>query len=379
MTFQEIKALTWDHPRGFNALDAASKSAEVTASGLKIHWDKQPLEGFESHPIADLCSRYDLVVLDHPHVGEALVHDCLVPLEEVFSQDVISNMAAGSIGPSLSSYHMAGRHWALPLDAATQVMAIRSDLLDYSVPLTWDEVRRVSEATGKVALSLAGPHAFVSYLAIATALGEPPSELDPAVLVSQKVGEAAFEIMADLQSRSPIAVRPFNPIGILGHMAANDDVLLCPLIYGYVNYADPSASKPITFQNAPRAAIGGRPGSTLGGTGIGISRRCDITPALKQHLLWLMADDAQTRFIPFHDGQPSLRSAWHDDSVNERWSNFYSNTAETLESAYVRPRHNGYIPFQSEGSAILRHAFDEGTSAGKAVADIQAAYLASRI
>ena len=51
---------------------------------LAIAWDKQPLEGFESHPIADLCSRYDLVVLDHPHVGEAVEAGCLQPLEDVF-------------------------------------------------------------------------------------------------------------------------------------------------------------------------------------------------------------------------------------------------------------------------------------------------------
>lgn len=74
---QVIKALTWDHPRGYNALVAAAKLPEVISSGLAISWDKQPLEGFESHPIADLCARYDLVVLDHPHVGEAVGGDCL--------------------------------------------------------------------------------------------------------------------------------------------------------------------------------------------------------------------------------------------------------------------------------------------------------------
>mgnify|MGYP004180305107 CR=1 FL=1 len=57
------KGLTWDHPRGFNALDAASRDTNVPGSGT-IAWDVQPLEGFESAPIADLCARYDLVVLD---------------------------------------------------------------------------------------------------------------------------------------------------------------------------------------------------------------------------------------------------------------------------------------------------------------------------
>ena len=73
-----FRGLTWDHPRGFNALDRAGRQ-----SGL-IEWDKQPLEGFESAPIADLCARYDLVVMDHPHMGEALSNACLKPLEALF-------------------------------------------------------------------------------------------------------------------------------------------------------------------------------------------------------------------------------------------------------------------------------------------------------
>src|SRR5690606_321641 len=106
-------------------------------AGLDIQWDKQPLEGFESHPIADLCARYDLVVLDHPHVGEAVVGNCLHSLESVFGGDVVDKLAAQSIGPSLSSYRYAGSHWALPLDAATQVMALRGDLVASVPPQTW--------------------------------------------------------------------------------------------------------------------------------------------------------------------------------------------------------------------------------------------------
>ncbi len=72
------------------------------------------------------------------------------------------------------------------------------------------------------------------------------------------------------------------------HMAARDDVALCPLIYGYVNYAAPSAGRALGFHNAPVTNAGARPGSTLGGTGIAVSRRCDVTPELIEHLTWLM-------------------------------------------------------------------------------------------
>lgn len=376
---QTYKALTWDHPRGYNALAAAARLPEVLAGGLHVEWDSQPLEGFESHPIADLCNRYDLVVLDHPHVGEAVAGHCLLPLEEVFGTDVIADLAAASIGPSLSSYRYAGVHWALPLDAATQVMALRADLVDGDVPETWDEVQAFSERTGKVALSLTGPHAILSFLSIAAAFGEPPAEKDPDTLISEETGRATYELMAELAARSPRAVADRNPIGILGHMAASDDVVLCPLIYGYVNYAAPEAGQPIAFQNAPRRTAGGRPGSTLGGTGIGVSRRCTVTPELKAHLLWLLGPEAQTGFIPAHDGQPSRREAWHDEAVNRRWNDFYRNTAETLEAAYVRPRHEGYITFQGKASAMLRDAFAARRPVGDVLAGLQALYAAHRV
>lgn len=375
---QRLKALTWDHPRGCNALAAAAARPELAEWGLAIDWEKQPLEGFESHPIADLCARYDLVVLDHPHVGEALAGNCLRSLEDVFGDATVQALEAESIGPSLRSYRFGGAHWALPLDAATQVMAVRADLLEAPVPELWDEVVALSRTTGKVALSLAGPHAALSFLSIAAAFGDPPAETDPEVLVSRHVGRPVYELMRDLANRSPRSVRDRNPIGILDHMASNDDVVLCPLVYGYVNYAAPQTGHQVVFHDAPRRVPGGRAGSTLGGTGIGVSRRCEITPALKRHLLWLMSREAQVDFIPAHDGQPSRREAWHDSRVNARWGGFYENTADTLEQAYVRPRHDGYIAFQGKASALLRQAFEDKAPADGVLEILQALYASHR-
>jgi multiple sugar transport system substrate-binding protein len=364
-------ALTWDHPRGYNALAAAADKAR--AEGLvDIIWDKQPLEGFESHPIADLCARYDLVVLDHPHVGEAVAENCLRPLEEVFGADALTGIGKETIGPCLESYHYQGATWALPLDAATQVMALRPDLVE-DVPRTWKQVVDLSWSGGTVALSLAGPHAILTFLSIAAAYGEEAGRKGHQ-LVTEETGLIVYDLMNLLASRSPASVRDLNPIGILGHMAAHDDVALCPLIYGYVNYAAPTSDQAIRFRDAPVTGISGRPGSTLGGTGIAISRRCEVTPELIEHLRWLMSEEAQTRFIPGHDGQPSRRSAWSDQAVNGRWGQFYRNTAATLESAYVRPRFNGYIRFQTEASALLRDSFSNKTNAKTAIAALNALF-----
>jgi multiple sugar transport system substrate-binding protein len=370
------KGLTWDHPRGFNALDAASREAGVPGNG-SVGWDVQPLEGFESAPIAELCSRYDLVVLDHPHVGEAVEAGCLHSIEDIFGAELIASLEADSIGPSLSSYRFAGKHWALPLDAATQVMALRPDLV-LDVPETWDDVLALVDDGVPVAASIAGPHAILSFFSICAALGELPAVADADILVSTDTGQKAYAILSKIARSMPEQAKPLNPIGLLGLMARQDGIALCPLVYGYVNYSRAvQGQKPISFHDAPRSP-GGNPVGTLGGTGIAFSKRVVPDEDLKRHVLWLMGKDAQCGFIPGHDGQPSRREAWLNAGVNATWGNFYKNTAQTLEHSYVRPRHSGYIAFQTAASALLRESFASGKPAGDVVRDLQQLYAFSR-
>src|SRR5205823_3941402 len=153
---------------------------------------------------------------------------------------------------------------------------------------------------------------------------------------------------------------------------------LVPLVYGYVNYARSSSRRHIvSFGDAPVAKPGGRPGSVLGGTGIAITRRAMPDEALLDHLRWLMSIDAQSRFIPEHEGQPSARGAWLSDTVNAAAGNFYRATSRTVEQAWVRPRHNGYIVFQSEGSAIIRDAILDRQSHNITIENVRAAWRRS--
>lgn len=304
---------------------------------------------------------------------------CLRALDEVFSPKELAAIRAACIGPTYSSYTYRRAQWALPLDAATQVAVSRPELPSASVPATWQEVVSLSEKTGKVALSLAGPHALLSFFSICSAFGFLPGEDDPSVFVSDEVGTAAIGLMQRLSERSPLSVRGKNPIGILGHMQDQDDILYCPLIYGYVNYASPANATPLVFHNAPAQRHGGRPGATLGGTGIAISRRCPVTPELKAHLLWLMSRDAQVGFIPRYDGQPSFRAAWQDGAVNREWGGFYRNTEASLEQSYVRPRYAGYIPFQSKASECLREQLAAGNEPATVLDRLRALYEASRL
>ncbi|WP_320774330.1 extracellular solute-binding protein [Streptomyces sp. CRN 30] len=353
--------LTWDHPRGHDALAASA--------GDLIHWDVQPLEGFESHPVDELCARYDLIVLDHPHLGEAVRAGCLTPLDDLFTPAELVRWRTDSIGPTMCSYELAGRQWALPLDAATQVAATRTDLTGGETPATWDEVHRLARRV-PVALSLAGPHAFLTFASLAVAAGEEPGT-DPDRLISDATGLAVLDRMADLDALAPPRTRSLNPIGLLELMTGTDRLAHCPLVYGYVTYAGL-----LTFTDAPALAPGGRPGSTLGGTGLAISTRRTPSAALLDHVRWLMSPAAQREFLPRHHGQPSARAAWTDPETVA--ADFYRRTRTTCERAWVRPRHAGYIPFQSAASAVVREALAGDTGHRPALDRMRALYRASR-
>jgi multiple sugar transport system substrate-binding protein len=369
-----FRGLTWDHPRGYNALAAAAEIAR-RAGEVDIEWDKQPLEGFESHPIAELAARYDLLVLDHPHIGEAVAEDCLRPLEDFFEADEIAGWRAQTVGRAMASYCWAGRHWALPLDVATQVMAYRDDLLHAEKPADWEQVVRLSEVW-PVALSVAGPHAVLNLFSICVSLASEPGSED---LVRDDIAAEALGLLRRIAHRAPAESARLNPIGLLEALGRGDGIGLVPLVYGYVTYAAPAGGRhAVSFHDAPTG--GGRSvhGSVLGGTGIAITRRAEPDDALLDHLRFLMSPAAQSRFIPDHDGQPSARTAWNSAAVNGKAGGFYAATLKTTEQAFVRPRYDGYIAFQTEASAIVRRALFDGLSDAETTVALRRAWRASR-
>ena len=365
---------TWDHPRGFAALAATAEHAAAEGRPV-VAWSKQPLEGFESDPIADLAARFNLLVLDHPHLGEAVVADCLVPLEDLFGVDEIAAWSARTVGPAMASYDWEGRHYALPLDVATQVMAYRPNLI--GDPLTTiDDVVRLSEKA-PVAVSVSGPHAICSFFSVCVSIGE---ETGGAALVSDATATDALPILTRLAKTAPAGTEVLNPIRLLEAVATGESIALLPLVYGCVNYACPTPGRHrVAFADATVARAVGRHGSVLGGTGVAVTKRAKPDAAMLDHLRWLMSEKAQAGFIPDHEGQPSARAAWRSERVNRDAGDFYRDTIATVEEAWVRPRHNGTIAFQTAGSAILRKAILDGAPLAATIAKLRDAWERSSI
>lgn len=372
------RGITWDHPRGRNALLAAAEDERRRGTGLDLTWFAHSLEHFESHPIDDLAQDYDLIVLDHPHLGDALQHHVLMPMEEIVGAERIRRWSGQSVGPSFDSYSVGGVQWALPLDAATQVSVYKPALVT-APPVLWDDVEILS-TTVPVALSLAGPHAYLTFSSICAAYDAPvggPHDGGAGVaadaFVAEEIGIRALSRMRAIGSRAPSDAAGQNPISLLQRMTDTDDIAYCPLVYGYVNYSSPT----LRFGDAPSAVPGGRHGSTIGGTGLAVSTRTEVTSSLVDHIDWLMSPDAQRRFIPRHDGQPSSRRAWTDGEVNRASAGFYRSTLATIEDSSVRPRFPGYIGFQSAASAIVRDVVAGKETAESGFTRLRRAYAAA--
>lgn len=348
-----LRGLTWDHPRGYTVLDA------LAAEDGGVRWDRQPLEGFESRPLRTLAGDYDLVVLDHPGLGEAVRDGALRPLDTLLPAAELRACADNSAGRSHASYHLDGHQWALPIDAAAQVAVARPDLLDER-PVTWDDARRVARAH-PTAVCLGGPHALLMFAAICVALGAPPADSpDAGRFADAGAGAEAIAIMADLAAHADPALTGRNPIGVLDAMTAADGPAYCPLVYGYVTYqrARPAGGNALAAFDAP-AGPGGI-GSVLGGTGVAVTRSCRDDAAARAQLRRLVSADVQVGRYAELGGQSADRRAWEDPAADARAAGFYSATRRTIDAAWVRPRYPGYVEFQADASALLRAGIGAG-------------------
>nr|WP_272212529.1 hypothetical protein [Marinicella sp. W31]MDC2878441.1 hypothetical protein [Marinicella sp. W31] len=220
-------------------------------TGVSIEWDKRSLQDFESFPVKELARQYDLIVIDHPHVGQITAESCLTPLDVAGREDEGAALEKGSVGASCPSYHYEGRQWAFPLDAAAQVMAYREDLVS-EVPEDWENLMELA-SEGRVLLPLRPPHNLMTFYTLAANAGTPCRNDVAGPLIAMDDGIAIYERLAELASMVPAENFAMDPIAVLEALAApQPTAVLSPYIYGYVNYAiDGFRPHRLTFADIP--------------------------------------------------------------------------------------------------------------------------------
>lgn len=369
MSAMTLRGMTWSHPRGYDPMVACS-SLWKEKTGVAIRWDQRSLQDFESFPVEELARAYDLIVIDHPHVGQITAEKCLAPLDLPGREAEREALAKASVGRSYASYTWQGRQWAFPIDAATQVQAWRPDLIE-AAPTIWTEVLELAQE-GHVLLPLRPPHSLMCFYTLAADLGRPCAIEGPGDLIDPETGETVLEMLREIAALVDPESLAMDPIAVFEKMAAAGSPIACaPLAYGYVPYAT-AGFRPnrLLFSDMPSVGGNGPVGSALGGTGIAVSAFSSAGKEAIDFAYWIASGDVQRGPYAAAGGQPGHAAAWEDEAVNAATGDFYRATRATLEGAWVRPRHDGYMAFQQMASDRILSGMTSRHKAGQVVADL---------
>lgn len=370
-----LRGITWDHPRGLEPLVATARRYAREHPGVRVVWDHRSLQAFGDQPVDTLAETYDLLVIDHPHVGDIAETGCLLPLDTVLPAEQLQTLRNQSVGRSHLSYQYAGHQWALAIDAAAQVAAYRPDLLA-APPTGWPEVLALAKR-GDVLWPLKPVDAMCSFLTLVVSSGAACPHTEH-TLVDRTAGVAALELMAEARRHLPDECLRMSPIDVLDRLASGDGAAYSPLLFGYSNYAR-RGFRPhlLGFRDIP---TGDRPpdGSILGGAGLAVSARCADPVEAARYAAWAAAADVQRTTYVEAGGQPANAVAWSDPTVDELCSGFFSATRRSLEGAWVRPRQPGYVELQRRGGEVLHAFLRRGGDPSDVVARLNALHQETR-
>jgi len=369
----KLRGISWDHPRGVQALHA-SVQPYAQQFGVMVEWEARSLKDFGDAPIDELAQAYDLLIVDHPHVGLAEATQCLVPLDAHIPAPTLATLLAESTGPSHPSYHYGGHQWALAIDAAAQVSVYRPDLFEGDFPQDWAAVIDLGaklRGSGRwVGLPLLPTDAVCSFLTLCASLGDPLGQTDGTLLQDESIGIQALEILIAMKEVSHPDSLAWNPIYMLNHMSQHDDLVYCPLTFSYTNYSRVGfAPHLLNYTNIP-----GVRGSILGGTGYAVSPRCQHIEAAVAYGVWLCGAEIQKTLYMQEGGQPGNVAAWLDEQANALTHHFFQDTLETLKNAYVRPRYHGYHIFQEKTGDLIHTMLRDATPPAACLQQIKALY-----
>ncbi|GGA55692.1 hypothetical protein GCM10011507_03720 [Edaphobacter acidisoli] len=359
----ELNGITWNHTRGYIPMVATAQRFSELNPGVQIHWQKRSLQAFADAPLADLAARFDLLVIDHPSIGEAAEHELLLPLDQHLPAEFLEGQAHNSVGKSHASYDYEGHQYALAIDAATPIAGFRADLFARAKtepPRTWSELLALAHR-GLVTVPAIPIDSLMNVFMLANALGDEPFTRTDEV-VGEAAGKQALKMLRELVQLSARGALERNPIATWQLLCDSDKVAYCPFAYGYSNYSRQGyAASVLTTSGLVRLDPKSPPlRSTLGGAGLAISKSTKHPEAALAYAQFVASPAIQSTIYANAGGQPGHRAAWQDSALNAATNNFFADTLETLDAAWVRPRFAGFIAFQDEASKIIHEYLVKG-------------------
>jgi multiple sugar transport system substrate-binding protein len=373
-----LRGITWQHRRAIDPLNGTRAQFRSLHTDVDVSWNARPLSAFEFQPVEELANNYDLIILDHPFMGDIAASECLLDLAPL-----LSGLDRSFIGPSLSTYRWDNAIYAVPIDAACQVAVYRPDLMDRidgTPPRSWPQVLELGARAARNGLHLAiaysGVHSLMTFLTLAASLGRPCGETPAEPFVDRTTAREVLSLMRSLAKFCIPDVFGWNSIALHDAMTAAEDIAYCPAVYCYAAYAEADRLHPLRFADLPGAADPSPRGSTIGGTGLAISARCERPDAALAYASFAARADTQLTFA-LHHGQPARVEAWCDQAIDQRFGGTYSATRATMEAAWVRPRYRGYLEFQKHGGDLVEQHLRGNLAESALMDELQRAFSTS--
>lgn len=378
MTSITLRGITWNHSRALPPLVAAAQRYEELHPKVPIHWEKRTLDEFGHAGLAELAQQFDLLIIDHPMLGEVHRDGILLDLRPRLQADTLASLERDALGPCLDSYGYQGCLYALPIDAAAPAASFRPDLLDRignQPPATWQQLIELARA-GKVCMPGFPADLFLNFLGMCASRGGVTASREQ--LLDRTIATGCMEELRELASCMPALIYSMNPIDIYETMSSQEEFAYCPFAYTYSNYSRPGfAAHPLLFAS-PVPLPGGVPLRTiLGGTGIAVSAQSRNSAAAIEFCEFVAASDCQTHLYAVCGGQPASKTAWSDPLLNSISNGFFERTRSSIETAIVRPRYPGYIALQSAAGKALTACFHGELSVRQAVDQVEHLYRLS--
>ena len=359
----ELTGITWNHTRGYLPMVATAQRYAELHPDVSILWQKRSLQQFADAPLSDLASRFDLMVIDHPSIGEAAQQNLLLPLDQCIPAEFLADQAANSVGRSHTSYNYHGHQYALAIDAAAPISAYRPDLLNRASvlpPATWEELLGLARR-GLVGVPAIPIDSLMNLFMLANALDAEPFTHSGEV-ITEAAGCRALQLLRELVELSAPGSLDRNPIRTWQLLTDSDTVAYCPFAYGYSNYSRVGYAAS-ALRAGGLVTLNGKPlRSTLGGAGLAVSRTCKHPEQALAYAELVASPRVQKTTYAQSGGQPGHRAAWVDPVLNGATMNFFANTLPTLDSAWVRPRFPGFIAFQDAASKLVHDYLLHGGS-----------------
>lgn len=355
-----LNGITWDHDRGYLPLLQTTESFEKDHPDIKIQWKKRTLKEFGDCPIEKLATEYDLLLIDHPFSGEAYKNHLLVDYREYLSSDAIREREEQEIGRTSRCYNYNGKQLALSVDIAAMVSAARDDLMEQygcRMPRNLEEILGLGRESGKVAVPLGCTDIWCIFLSLGAARkgADFITESD----IDRETAEWAIEQLHRIKDTVIPGCLEMNPVQIMDRMSETNEIIYTSFCFGYVNYSWRGRKNPLTFYNIPLWE-GAKTASVLGGVGIAVSAGSSHIQEAVQYAEYVTRPDVQKNEYFLAGGQPGQKDAWRSSRNNELTGNFFNNTMETIEHAYLRPRFPGWNVFQEKGGYLLNQSVREG-------------------